>query len=149
MEAVIFIGIQAAGKSTFFKERFSDTHIRLNLDMLKTRHREKILLTACLEAKQPFVIDNTNPTADDRAGTIEAARAARFRVVGYYFQSRLSESLARNNSRASNQIVPEKAVLGTYSRLEIPTLEEGFCELRYVSIDRDRTFVVREWSDEV
>jgi hypothetical protein len=31
MEAVLFIGIQAAGKSTFYRQRFADTHIRLQL----------------------------------------------------------------------------------------------------------------------
>ncbi len=31
MEMVLFSGIQAAGKSTFFKERFVDTHLRINL----------------------------------------------------------------------------------------------------------------------
>ena len=41
MEAVILIGIQGAGKSTFYKDRFFNTHVRINLDMLKTRHREK------------------------------------------------------------------------------------------------------------
>ena len=54
------MGIQGAGKSTFFKERFFDTHVRINLDMLKTRHREAILLDACIRAKQRFVVDNTN-----------------------------------------------------------------------------------------
>jgi hypothetical protein len=34
MEAVILTGIQAAGKSTFYQERFSGTHVRINLDML-------------------------------------------------------------------------------------------------------------------
>ena len=34
--------------------------------MLKTRHRESILIAACIEAKQPFVIDNTNPTPKER-----------------------------------------------------------------------------------
>ena len=60
MEAVILIGIQATGKSTFYKEYFYDTHVRINLDMLKTRRREDILLQACIQAKQSFVVDNTN-----------------------------------------------------------------------------------------
>ncbi|MBN1315005.1 MAG: hypothetical protein JXA42_06040 [Anaerolineales bacterium] len=38
MQAVIFIGIQATGKSTFFKERFFNTHVRISLDLLKTRN---------------------------------------------------------------------------------------------------------------
>ena len=61
MEAVILCGIQATGKSTFCHSRLYSTHIRLNLDMLKTRHREDVLFEACLRAKQPFVVDNTNP----------------------------------------------------------------------------------------
>lgn len=39
MEAVIFIGIQGAGQSSFYKERFFQTHVRSNLDMLRTRRR--------------------------------------------------------------------------------------------------------------
>ena len=41
VEAVIFVGLQGSGKSTFYRERFFDTHVRLSLDMLKTRHRER------------------------------------------------------------------------------------------------------------
>ena len=48
MEAVIFIGIQGAGKSTFFQQRFFDTHVRINLDMLKTRYREQVFLQGIL-----------------------------------------------------------------------------------------------------
>jgi hypothetical protein len=39
VEAVIYIGLQGAGKSTFCRERLFHTHVRLSLDMLKTRHR--------------------------------------------------------------------------------------------------------------
>jgi predicted kinase len=74
MEAVIFIGIQAAGKSTFYFQRFADTHVRINLDMLRTRRREQILVQACLVAKQSFVVDNTNVTRADRARYVPPAR---------------------------------------------------------------------------
>ena len=87
MEAIIFTGIQATGKSTFYRDTFFKTHIRINLDMLKTRHREKLLLNACLEMKHPFVVDNTNPGVEDRQRYILPAKDHKFRVVGYYFQS--------------------------------------------------------------
>lgn len=48
MKAIIFIGILATGKFTFFQQRFFATQVRINLDMLKTRNRERILLAACL-----------------------------------------------------------------------------------------------------
>jgi predicted kinase len=34
METVILIGIQGSGKSTFYRERFFDTLVRINLDLL-------------------------------------------------------------------------------------------------------------------
>jgi len=82
MEAIIFIGIQSTGKSTFFQQRLFASHVRINLDMLKTRNRERILLAACLEAKQPFVSDNTNLTREARAHYIsQAARQSRLRTA--------------------------------------------------------------------
>ena len=76
MEAVVFVGLQGAGKSTFYRERFFNTHVRLSLDMLKTRHRERRLLRACVEALQPFVVDNTNPSRAERQIYIQAAKDA-------------------------------------------------------------------------
>src|SRR5207244_963826 len=82
---------QGAGKSTFYRERFFATHLRINLDMLKTRHRENRFLQACIETRQPFVVDNTNATCVERQVYIEAARRAGLRVVGYYFQSSVGD----------------------------------------------------------
>ena len=113
MEAVIFIGIQASGKTTFYRERFFDTHIRLSLDMLKTRHREELLLQACIAARQSFVVDNTNATTAERARYINPARAAGFRLLGYYFQSCMRESIARNRLRIGKERIPDKGVMGT------------------------------------
>ena len=42
MEMVLFIGIPASGKSSFFKERLFNTHVRVNRDMLKTQRREDL-----------------------------------------------------------------------------------------------------------
>jgi len=144
MELVLFTGIQAAGKSTFFRERFFDTHVRVNLDMLRTRHRERVLFEACLSAKQPLVVDNTNLTREARAGYIEPARRAGFGVVCYYFRSVVAESLERNAGRDPSQRVPDKGVLGAAGRLEIPQLTEGFDALYYVRIGDG--FVVEPWS---
>src|ERR1041385_7920282 len=126
MEAVLFIGIQATGKSTFFKERFFNTHIRINLDMLRTRTREDLLLKACIDAKQRFVVDNTNVTPAERAKYIELAKAAQFRVVGYYFESKIHDAMARNAQRIPEHRIPEKGVLGSYGRLQRPQMSEGF-----------------------
>lgn len=145
METIVFVGIQASGKSTFYRERFFDTHVRISLDMLRTRNRERILLEACLAARQPFVVDNTNPRADARARYVAPARAAGFRVVGYYFRTPPGEALQRNQQRTGKQLVPVAGVLGTYKRLQPPRLEEGFDALYLVRVDPGGGFSVEEW----
>lgn len=149
METIIFIGAQASGKSTFYQQRFRDSHVRINLDMLKTRNREAILFEACLRALQPVVVDNTNPTAEDRQRYIGPAKQAGFRVVGYYFSSRIQELLQRNSQRPEGSRIPEKGILGTYGRLERPALREGFDELFYVKDDGQGGFIAERWNDEI
>ncbi len=149
MQAVIFVGIQAIGKSMFYLRSFFRTHVRINLDMLRTRHRERLMIEACLDAKQPFVVDNTNPTVADRERYIGAAKAANFEVIGYYFRSDVDAAIARNRRRPQEDQVPEKAILGTYKRLDIPSVQEGFDQLFYVRTEEGGQFVVEEWQDEV
>jgi predicted kinase len=146
-EAVVFCGAQASGKSSFYAARFSDTHVRINLDMLRTRHRERLLLGACLEGGQPFVVDNTNLTPEERARYLGPARALGFRVVGYYFASRLSDCLARNAARPPACRVPDAAVRGALGRLRLPAPSEGFDELYYVRLEADG-HRVEAWRDE-
>src|SRR5262245_142964 len=117
MQAVIFIGIQAKGKSSFYRERFFRKHVRIHLAMLRTRHRERLLLRACLAGKQPFVVDNTTPAPADRTRYVEPARAAGFRVTGYYFRSTAREALERNATRPEPERVPVRGILGTARRL--------------------------------
>ena len=148
MTGVILIGIQASGKTTFYRERLFDTHVRLSLDMLRTRHREKLLLEACIAAGQSFAVDNTNATAGERMRYISPAKAAGFRVIGYYFRSRLTESIERNRLRPGKERIPDKGVMGTAGRLELPSMAEGFDELWYVRMDGRGGFVVEEWRDE-
>ncbi len=145
MEAVIFIGIQATGKSTFYQERFSATHVRINLDQLKTRRREDLLLEACIRARQSFVVDNTNVLASERAKYIALARPASYTVTGYYFQSRLQDALRRNQQRTGRAVIPEKGVLAKYHHMQRPQYSEGFDQLYYVSIDPRGGFLVVEW----
>ncbi|HEV8428680.1 MAG TPA: AAA family ATPase [Pyrinomonadaceae bacterium] len=149
MEAVIFIGIQGTGKSSFYQERFFQTHIRISSDMLKTKHRLRLLFNACLDAKQSFVLDNTNVTKELRADFIAQSRAAGFRVVGYYFRSDIASALTRNSQRVNSARIPDVGVLGTYKKLEIPQPSEGFDALYYVRIEPEGKFQVEEWSNEV
>jgi predicted kinase len=148
VEAVVFIGVQGCGKTTFYKERFFETHVRVSRDMLKTKPRERILLGACLAAKQPFVLDNTNPLASQRAEIIEPARAAGFRVVACYFRCGMREALWRNRRRPAGAVIPVPAVIATFKKLQPPSWAEGFDEIRIVSSDEGNEFAVEEWTKE-
>jgi predicted kinase len=143
MEAVILIGIQGAGKTTFYGERFFDTHVRISLDVLRTRPRERAFLETCLRTGQPFVIDNTNVRAAERVVYIEAAKRAGFRVIGYFLEATLGDALRRNAQRAGRAKIPAAGVGAALKRLEQPKLEEGFDELYLVTFDESRGFVVR------
>jgi predicted kinase len=149
MEAVIFVGIQASGKSTFFQQRFFATHVRVSLDLLRTRHRERSVLAWCLRHQQRFVVDNTNPTAAERAVYIAPARAAGFRVVGYVFESHVPTSIARNAVRTGAARVPEVAIGDTRKRLQRPSLAQGFDALHFVRLDGEGGFIVEEARDAV
>ena len=145
MEAILFIGIQGAGKSSFYKQTFFNTHIRINLDMLKTRHRENILVQACVAAQQPFVVDNTNFSIEQRAKYISVVKAAGFRVVGYYFPSQPLDAVRRNSQRTGKERVPDQAIWGTHKQLQPPTLQEGFDRLYRVQVGENYGFSVEEW----
>jgi predicted kinase len=119
------------------------------LDLLRTRHREARFLDACLQTQQRFVVDNTNPTKEDRKRYIEMASDAGYEVIGYYFQSQAQAAMERNGARAESERVPPKGILGTYKKLELPSYAEGFDELYYVSIADDGGFRVERWKDEV
>ena len=148
MEAILFCGIQATGKSTFYKERFFKSHVRISLDLLKTRHREERFLEVCLQTQQAFVVDNTNPTQADRSRYIQAARTHKYKIIGYYFRSRIQEALLRNKERSGKECIPEAGLKGTFNRLAHPSPDEGFDELYYVEIV-DNNFIVKPWSNEI
>ncbi len=140
-EMVILVGIQGAGKTTFYRERFFDTHVRISLDLVKTRERERHLIAACLAVGQPFVIDNTNTLASDRAPYLAAAKQAGFRSIGYFFKTELRAAIARNNKRQPGKI-PVPAIIRSRKRMEPPTAAEGFDVLYTVTLDEENRFTV-------
>ncbi len=146
---VLFIGLPATGKSTFYRERFSGTHVRLNLDMLRTRHRERLLFLACLEGKTKVVVDNTNLTRAFRQSYLAEAAQAGFLIEGYFFESRVQDALRRNESRSDPERVPEAAIRGGAGSLELPSLKEGFARLYFVRLAEDGGFQVEDWKNEI
>ena len=142
MQLIIFTGVQASGKSTFYQQYFYHSHLRINLDMLKTRHRENILFEAALASKTKMVIDNTNMTLSDRARYIQRAKEYGFEVISYYFETDLNSTLQRNAQREGKANIPEVGVKATFRRLQIPNMTEGFDELFTVKLVENNGFSI-------
>ena len=142
----IMIGIQGSGKSTFFYQFLAKKYVRVNLDTLKTRKQEKILIEECLEKEKNFAIDNTNPTKEDRQRYIPLAKENGYRIIGYFMESKLNECIARNNLRQGKEKIPTIAIASTSNKLQIPSYDEGFDELYFVKND-GKTMTILEWRD--
>ena len=54
---VILMGLQGSGKSTFYRTYLSEDFVRVNLDTLKTRYQEKLLIEECLNLQKSFAVD--------------------------------------------------------------------------------------------
>jgi len=145
MQALIFIGMPGAGKSTFYRSRFFDTHLRINFDQLKTRHREAILLRACIDSKTRFVWDNTNPTRVSRAPLLADLQRARFESLAFFFEPDFAASRERNNLRVGRARVPEVGLKSVAAQLEKPSFDEGFAAIFSVWNCNQLGFEVREW----
>jgi hypothetical protein len=122
MEAIVLCGVQGAGKTTLYRDRFAATHEHVSLDVLGSRAREAALIAECLEAGRPFVVDNTNPTVADRARYIGPAREVGFKLVCY---------LVEGGGRSVH--VGPGTTAATARRFVRPTPEEGFDELFHAS----------------
>jgi predicted kinase len=145
---IVFSGIQASGKTTFYRERFLATHVRVSLDLLKTRQREDILLFACFAAQQPVVVDNTNAAAEQRTRYVKLAKAAGFRAILYFFDVSTRTAVGRNAGRDGKAKVPNVAIFGTQKKLQRPTRDEGFDDMFRVTTDNEHAaFVVEPWNE--
>ncbi|MBO6208232.1 MAG: AAA family ATPase [Lachnospiraceae bacterium] len=142
----VMMGIQGSGKSTFCA-RFLTDAVRVNLDTLHTRNKEALLIAECLEKGCDFVVDNTNPTREDRARYIPKAKEAGYHVTGYFMQSCIQDCIQRNAQREGKARVPNGAIAMTSNKLEMPSYEEGFDELYFVKNENDNMEIC-EWRNE-
>ncbi len=146
MELVVFVGLQASGKSTFFHERFAGTHEHVSKDLFphnrNKNRRQEHLLRAALSAGRSVVVDNTNPTPEDRRPLVRLGHEYGAKVVGYFFDANVRECLRRNERREGKAQVPDVAIYATAKKVVAPSIKEGFDELYCVRLN-DSTFEVR------
>lgn len=166
VELAILVGIQASGKTTFYRRRLEGNYAHVSLDNwrgkgnVRTKERQAIRagLAAAAEAEAAIrgvAVDNTNITVETRRRyfdcAAEFARQARcrVRVVAYFFDADPQACLRRNAPRpkdappGTGYFVPPAAIRSFHRRLEAPTHREGFDTIFRVRIAED-DFAVEE-----
>jgi predicted kinase len=146
MELIIFVGLQGSGKSTFYRRYFAETHELVSKDLFpnnrKPGRRQAQLIENALQAGRSVVVDNTNPTLEDRAALIQLGRQYDAEIIGYYFDAPVQQCLERNRQREGKAKVPVVAIYTTAKKLVRPAYEEGFDSLYSVRIVVSGTFEI-------
>jgi predicted kinase len=151
MELVIFIGLQASGKSTFFRQKFAATHEQVSKDLMRNNknrtRRQAQLIEAALQTGRSVVVDNTNPRVEERAVLIQLGKTYGAKIIGYYFESQVTDCLKRNTLRSGKAKVPDVAIYATIKKLERPSYGEGFDKLFDVKIAGSEVFEICPQTD--
>lgn len=147
LQLILLIGLQGAGKSTFSRANFAETHVLVSRDLLRNNknpaRRQRQLIEEALQGGRSVVVDNTNPTPEVRAELIQLGRIYDTEIIGYFFVPNVKESLKRNRQREGKARVPDVAIYVTARKLVAPTCAEGFDRLFSVRAGNDGTFSVQ------
>jgi predicted kinase len=151
MEMIILIGLQASGKSTFYRTHFAATHEHVSKDLLREsknknkKQKQAELIERAFQEQRSVVVDNTNATILDRLPLIDLGRRYGAKIIGYYFQPDVLSSRKRNIQRTGKAQVPDVAIFITAHKFTPPSYAEGFDTLYYVRIAEDSTVENPEW----
>ncbi|MFI7610567.1 AAA family ATPase [Nonomuraea terrae] len=147
-EVAVLVGLQASGKSTFYRRRMAETHVHVSKDAFpNARHRQRRqlrLVAEALEQGRDVAVDNTNPSPEEWSPLVVLAKERGARVVAYWFPPDLPASLARNLLRLGRSRVPEVGVRATFRRLRRPRRSDGFDAVRTVTFDGSGGFTVTD-----
>lgn len=144
---VIFMGLQGSGKTFYYHQHFDGDYEHVNLDELHTRNKENLLIKKLISEGKNFVVDNTNPQIEDRQRYIKIGKDAGYRIIGYFFESKIQDCIRRNNLREGKAKLPAKAIAATSNKLQIPTKAEGFDELYFIERNGETEMLRRDWRD--
>ena len=147
IEVAILIGLQASGKTSFYRAVLAATHDHVSKDAFPNARRRQArqlrLIGAALDAGRNVAVDNTHPSAEEWLPIMTAGRARGARIAGYWFPPDVAASQERNALRDSKTRVPDVGLYATLKRLRRPRPEDGFDELFTVRFDGRGGFDVR------
>ena len=79
MDMIILMGLQASGKSTFYRTHFADTHEHISKDLLgassNKNKKQAERIERAFQEQRSVVVDNTNAPIQDRLALINLARS--------------------------------------------------------------------------
>jgi predicted kinase len=146
VELVVFSGLQASGKTTFYRERFAATHAHVSKDAWPNarnrERRQRLLVEEHLRAGRSAVVDNTNPTAAERGPLVAIARTIGVTVSSYTFVTSVSDAVLRNAGREGRARIDEVGIYSVAKKLVAPTEAEGFDHRFEVRLTEDGFVVV-------
>lgn len=142
----LLIGLQASGKTTFYRRHLSATHLHVSKDAFgrsrRKQARQMRLVAEALESGRDVAVDNTNPAPEEWEPLIALARRHGARVTGYWFPPDVPGSVRRNAARPDDIRVPDVGIYATLKRLRRPRPADGFDELNAVRFDGTGGFAV-------
>ncbi|CUW25939.1 MULTISPECIES: AAA family ATPase [Streptomyces] len=147
-DLAVLVGLQAAGKSTFYAQCLSDRYELVSKDLFPRGARNKQarqmrLVAEHLAAGRAVAVDNTNPSPREWGPLVEAAHAHGATATAYWFPPDVPGSLRRNAAREGRDRVPDVGVLATCERLRRPSAADGFDAVHEVRFDGRGGFTVR------
>lgn len=149
LELVVLVGVPCSGKTALAKSYFPN-HYHVNLNAIHellaqdgprgfdwrnrdlARSLERQIIETRLSENISVVIDNTNLTKEDRARYRPLAFEHDAELYAVCFYPRRSDIIKNNWKRKAETgiFIPNGVIFDAIDRIEMPSLEEGFTQIR-------------------
>lgn len=126
---VLFVGAPASGKTSLFKEQFSD-YEHINMDILKTKAKCLKNTENAMKYQKNIVIDNTNPTYQARKIYLDLAKKYNYNryIVNFKYNREVNRYLNYyrvQKTKGKSNLIPDVAYNVYYKKFEDPDASEG------------------------